>query len=177
MSELMFFGNVSLPKILSSAIYWDNIGISRLTLDVQHAPSSSVDWNAIHDSVVQVLASVSETIEALGVPLVWRIGRTSSPTCPLYSYLAFDRPQQENEESIIVGVAFVEDGPKIRVNGDISGEESGSVYFGDQCEQFVLRNEKDIRLCAEEVAMRLASHWSLVVDLLDLSSLKHDKTR
>ena len=65
--------------------------------------------------------------------LIWKAGRTSSRAFPLFSYRVFYHLDGDDYDPIVVGLTFTVRGAEVRVVGDISGDESGFVYYDEGC--------------------------------------------
>ena len=63
-----------------------------------------------------------------------RGGRTSTQRFPLFSYRTFQTAAEPEADAVVVGVDFQEQEQGISIRGDISGEESGRVFFEEACE-------------------------------------------
>jgi hypothetical protein len=92
-----------------------------------------------------------------------KAGRTATRAFPLFSYVLFRHLDGGDLDPVIVGVTVKPGTESIKITGDISGEETGYVYFDQGCELDVpLSLEEGLR-GAVNVADRLASQSHVVL--------------
>lgn len=95
--------------------------------------------------------------------MVSKPGRTTTRAFPLFSFVVFPRIAGRDFDPVVVGVT-VKPGPEsTRITGDISGEESGDLYFDEGCELEVPLSPEEVIRGAVEVADRRASEWRVAL--------------
>jgi hypothetical protein len=94
---------------------------------------------------------------------VWKSGRTSARAFPLLSYRVFYRSDGDKSDPVIAGVTVTLEGPVARVSGDISGDETGRIYFDEGCELEVPSHQEAILEAVSLVADRIAAQSKIVL--------------
>src|SRR3989442_12493265 len=90
--------------------------------------AGAIDWDAIHNSVQRILAPIDQSVMESFPSCQVQPGASGGKNLPLFSFRVY-RLSQADIEPIVVGVSFERMDSTIRVNGDISGEESGTIYY------------------------------------------------
>jgi hypothetical protein len=123
----------------------------------------SVDWDAVHEAVQDILSKLAEHLLAAVPGAKWKAGRAGDPRFPLFSYQVYYHLDGDDYDPIVVGVDFAREGFAVRVSGDISGDETGHIYFDEDCEQTVAARTKSVIDGASRIARRLASQHETVL--------------
>ena len=132
-------------------------GIDRLAaLDDQVPNRSGIDWDIIDLVIQEKLSTLTERVGRLIPNLVWRSGSHRARHIALSSYRIYDHLGGEDTDPIYAGVTIVEEDGTVRISGDISGEESGRIYFDQDCEIWAFRSHALVLAAAVEVAGRLS---------------------
>jgi hypothetical protein len=129
-------------------------------------PFSAHDWDALDQIVQGALAALSERVLAREPNSVWKSGRTATRAFPLFTYRVFYHLDGDDYDPIVVGVTFTVRDPEVRVAGDISGDESGFVYYDEGCTIDAPAEPLAVREAARAVANRLASQDAIVADAI-----------
>jgi hypothetical protein len=125
-----------------------------------------LNWDAVDRVVQDVLSTLTDRKLDREPQAVWKAGRTSARAFPLFSHRVFDHLDGDDYDPIVVGLTFTLGDGMVRVSGDISGDESGFVYFDEGC---VIDSPQE--LCAVEdaarrVAERLAAQYGIVLEAI-----------
>ena len=126
------------------------------------AETTEVDWEGIDDAVQFILDDLAEDVRRSSPPIMSMPGSTSARAFRLFSYRTFDAPEGETIDAVIVGLLFEEQGDRVAVSGDISGESTGMV-FHEVLAREVPRTHVDVRAAAEEVATELAGRDDVLI--------------
>src|SRR4051812_24720013 len=87
------------------------------------------DWDRFHEAIQRSLGRLRDLTRA-EEPASWsKPGRTATTAFPLFSYLVFRHLDGGDFDPVVVGVTVKTRPESIEITGDISGEESGYVYF------------------------------------------------
>ena len=97
---------------------------------------------------------------------VWKAGRTATRAFPLFSYRVFHHLHDIDDDPVVVGLTFTVRDASVRVAGDISGDESGFIYFDEGCTVEVPHESRAVKEAARLVADRLASRESVVLEAI-----------
>ena len=128
--------------------------------------TDSRDWDSIHRAVQENLETLTNWLVSRAPTLRWKAGRSSARAFPLFSYRVFYRLDGDDYDPVIVGVTVSLDGSIARVCGDISGDESGCVYFDEGCNIEVPSRQDAIIDAARRVAQRLTVPGQTVLDAI-----------
>ena len=82
----------------------------------------------------------------------------------LFSYRVFYRVDLDEEDPILAGVTIQDHGSFYRLAGDVSAEESGTIYYEEACQ--VSKNPPDVVKAVQDVADRLAGREVVVLEAL-----------
>jgi hypothetical protein len=126
---------------------------------------SPADWDRVHELVQHLLGELAQAVARQCPQVVSRPGRTTTQRFPLFSYRTFSRADREGAEAIVAGVDFKPEAGGLRVFGDISGEESGQVYYGVEYESLPAGWSLDqilarVRIVAGGLAGRPETVWN-----------------
>ncbi len=100
----------------------------KLLVDLSISSASPEIWDYVHREIQGSLGVLALSVGQ--IPARLRPGRTSSRTFPLFSYLTFEPIDGREDESIVAGVTIATTAEgRLEVSADISGEESGRVFF------------------------------------------------
>ncbi|MDR3619084.1 MAG: hypothetical protein P4L85_07005 [Paludisphaera borealis] len=126
------------------------------------------DWERIHADVQEALEGLRVRVSAAAPGSLSRPGRTSAPAFALFSYRVFYRADVDEDDPILVGVTIQDQGSSYRVAGDVSGEESGRIYFEEACE--IAKDAPDLARSVRDFAERLATREAVVIEALSWST-------
>jgi hypothetical protein len=145
----------------------DLMGIEALRLGPQPLGNKkSIDWGEVHTATQVALEPLWKRIVEVHPEAVAKVGRTSSRSFPLFTYQTYFRLDGDDYDPVIVGVGFDPAGEEIVVSGDISGEESGDVYFDEGCSEVVAGTAEAVAAAASRVASRLVSQSAVVLQAI-----------
>jgi hypothetical protein len=124
------------------------------------------DWDRVHEAIQRSLGRLVDSVRSEEPASRWKCGRTATKAFPLFSYLVFYHLDGGDFDPVVVGITLKPGSELIRITGDISGDESGHVYFDEGCEiEVPLSLEASLR-GAVEVADRLAAQRHVVLEAL-----------
>jgi len=126
----------------------------------------AVDWNHIHDAIQEVFETLAARILAQEPRALSEAGRSSTRTFALLSYRVFLHLDGDDHDPIVVGISLSPRGDRVQITGDISGDESGYVYFDDGCAVETACDPPAIRECARGIAERLAAQESAIIEAI-----------
>jgi hypothetical protein len=129
--------------------------------------TEEVKWDSVHEVIQEGLERLTRLVLDRSQQTVWKSGRTSARAFPLLSYRVFYRSDGDNYDPVIAGVTLTLEGPLARVSGDISGEESGRIYFDEGCDLEVPCRQEAILEAAALVANRLAAQPQIVLGAIN----------
>jgi hypothetical protein len=135
-------------------------------LEEPASTTDSFDWASIHRAVQEILGTLTSWILSRAPATAWKAGRSSARAFPLFSYRVFYRLDGNDYDPVIVGVTVSLEGSIARVSGDISGDESGRVYFDEECNLEVPLRQDAIIDAARRVAQRLTVPGQTVLDAI-----------
>lgn len=124
------------------------------------------DWDRVHDQVQAVLDGMSRRVQEGRPGIFSRPGKTSTARFPLFSYRTFQAGASPDTDAVVVGLDFQPAEQTVRIRGDISGEETGHVFFDEGCEVEVGKSYEEVLRAALDVARRLASEVEKVPEAL-----------
>lgn len=130
-------------------------------------PGSGVDWQAVHEVIQRTMTQLTEQVLANRPQTTWKSGRNATRAFPLLSYTVFHRSSADDEDPVIVGITVAPEGTTARISGDISGDESGRVYFDEGCDLRVASSQDEITRAVSLIAERLSGQVSIVLAALD----------
>lgn len=129
-----------------------------------HQPSGpAVDWNQIHTAIQEVFERMAARILAQEPRASSKAGRSSTRTVALFSYRVFPHLDGDDYDPVVVGISLTARGDRVELMGDISGDESGYVYFDEGCAALTTCEPQAIRECARGIAERLAAQESTII--------------
>ncbi len=140
--------------------------VCRPGTDTETAEISARDWDMLDRMVQESLSKLTARLLAQAPGLVWKAGRTASRAFSLFSYRVFYHLDGDDYDPVVVGMTFSVRDAKVRVSGDISGDESGFVYFDEGCTLDSRPEPLAVRDAGRTVADRLASQHSIVIDAI-----------
>lgn len=126
-----------------------------------------LDWDSIHVGIQEGLERLTQLVLAKSPQAAWKSGRNAARALPLLSYRVFYRSDGDDYDPVIASVAITLEGPVARVSGDISGDETGRIYFDEGCELEVPPHQEAILASATLVASRLAAQPQIVLDAMN----------
>jgi len=116
---------------------------------------------------------IQEVFEALAVRVLAqeprassKAGRSSTRTFALSSYRVFLHLDGDDHDPIVVGISLTPRGDRVQIMGDISGDESGYVYFDEGCAVETTCEPQAIRACARAIAERLGAQESTIIEAI-----------
>jgi hypothetical protein len=127
---------------------------------------SADDWDVMDREVQDRLSGLTADVLRQEPRAIWKAGRTAARAFPLFTYRVFYHLDGNDYDPIVVGVTFTVPGPVVWVTGDISGDETGVVYFDEGCTLEVPAEPLAVQEAARTVADRLASRESIVLDAI-----------
>ncbi|MGO8903455.1 MAG: hypothetical protein ACLQU5_34715 [Isosphaeraceae bacterium] len=128
--------------------------------------TDSFDWDSIHRAVQEILGTLASWVLSRAPATAWKSGRSSARAFPLFSYRVFYRLDGNDYDPVIVGVTVSLEGSIARVSGDISGDESGRVYFDEGCSLEVPSHQEAVFDAACYVAYLLVVPGQIVLDAI-----------
>jgi hypothetical protein len=136
----------------------------------QHA--AEIDWQAIHESIQVIFASLADVVQAERPSIRSRGGKTQTASQLLFTYRVFAVASDSELDPLVAGVDFApaSTGRDIRIHADLCGEESGRIYF--ELPEQTVPIVQDV-LCA--TAQGLARELSEQGDVI-LAALNQQKT-
>ncbi len=87
-------------------------------------------------------------------------------TFALFSYRVFLHLDGDDHDPIVVGISLTPGGDRVQIMGDISGDESGYVYFDEGCALETTCEPQAIAECVRGIAERLAAQESTIIDAM-----------
>jgi hypothetical protein len=159
-------GTTANPAPRRTAI--NTIGLAAFQPESGTAPTplSAGDWNIINDVVQGSLSDLTARIRSQEPRTNWKAGRTKTRAFPLFSYRVFYHLDGDDYDPIVVGLTFTERGAEIRIAGDISGDESGFVYFDEGCTVDSPSEPLAVQHAARIIADRLAARDSIIIEAI-----------
>jgi hypothetical protein len=161
-------GAPSAPSIAPVRTAIDAMGLAAFQPgpDADAPPFSALDWDALDRVVQDSLSELTARVLEQEPGAIWKAGRTAARAFPLFTYRVFFHLDGDDYDPIIVGVTFTVRDGVVRVDGDISGDESGFVYYDEGCTIEVAAEPLVVPDAARAVARRLASQESIVLDAM-----------
>ena len=138
--------------------------VARLDVDDQPSDDRDIDWAGIDRAVQAALAGLVKRLRARIPGLKWKVHSYRSTFIKLASYAIFYHADGDDFDPIYVGLSISGEDSPIRISGDISGDETGHVYFDHGCDLTVEAREVTILDAAREVAGRLATEFRVVIE-------------
>lgn len=123
--------------------------------------ASQVEWKTVHGAVQKVFA---EMVHQLGPQLETKSGFTEG-TAFFFTYRLFQNPGDENIDPVVVGITFWKGETAIRIEGDISGEQTGD-FLVDSIKDKVAASTDRVKAAALRIASKLVRHTSVVPQAL-----------
>jgi hypothetical protein len=134
--------------------------------DTEPNALSAQDWNEVDRLVQESFTRLTTPLLAREPRVVWKTGRTENRACPLFSYCVFYHLDGDDYDPVVIGVAFKTHDSQVRVTGDISGDESGFVYYDEGCTIDAPAQPIAVRDAARAVADRLAAQAAIVLEAI-----------
>jgi hypothetical protein len=142
-------------------------GIERLaTIEDRLLSRSGIDWEIVDEAIQEKLSRLTERVMQLLPNLVWRAGSHSARHISLSSYRIFDRLDGDDFDPVYAGITIVEVNGMMRIAGDISGEETGRIYFDRGCELLVSPDNGSVIAAAIEVVSRISEQEKIVIEAI-----------
>jgi hypothetical protein len=139
-------------------------GIRRLEIgEGGSSGAEDIDWDAVNRSIQSELDGLADWVEREIPGINSRAGRSAARGFSLFSYRTFPPLGDEDFDPIIVGVTCVQDASEVRISGDISGEETGRIYFDRDCTRTTKVDQSSVAHAAVEIARRLAAQHQVVI--------------
>ena len=126
----------------------------------------SANWHVVHAEVQRLLEAQARRISGAYPHVQWRAGRSEAKAFWLFSYVTYDPVDGSDLDPVVVGVVVAERGGTIHITGDISGEESGYIFFEAQVESVPSGRGDLIVPAAVRVGSSLASRDRVVMDAI-----------
>lgn len=141
------------------------MGITDSSSSIQAA---RIDWQAIHESIQAIFASLANAVQRNCPSIHSRGGKTQTSCFPLFSYRVFEVPSEPNLDPVVAGVDFAptSSGPNIVVRADFCGDESGRIWF-ELPEQTLPPIQDVLRATAETLARELSAHSDCILAALN----------
>jgi hypothetical protein len=136
------------------------------TIEDWNLERSEIDWEMINSVVQEKLSRLTDQIVLLIPNLVWKSGSHRARHILLSSYRLFYRLDGDDFDPVYAGISFFEEDGNIRVSGDLSGSESGRVYFDQGCDLSVAAGSEFVLAAADEVAGRLLDQEKIVIQAI-----------
>jgi len=127
---------------------------------------TSADWDHIHEKVQEVFAEMARRVGERWPTISSRGGRTSTQRFPLFSYRTFQTTAQAEADAVVVGLDFQPQEQCVSIRGDISGEETGHVFFDQACEAEVEPDRESVLREGLAIARRLAGQLDKIHEAL-----------
>jgi hypothetical protein len=128
--------------------------------------SSSLDWDPIHEMVQEVFQSLAGRIHAQEPDTSSKAGRTATRGFALFAYRVFEHLDGKEADSVVVGISFTPKHDRVQIAGDISGDESGYIYFDEGCTIETAWDPRAVMQGATTIARRLAAQNHLIVEAI-----------
>jgi hypothetical protein len=139
-------------------------GIHRLQMGERGSSGAQViDWDAVNDLIQCEFDGLADQVGREIPGIRSKAGRSAAKGFSLFSYRVFPPLEDEDFDPIIVGVTCVQDASEVRITGDISGEETGRIYFDRECARTTEVDQSSVAHAAGEIARRLATEHQLVI--------------
>lgn len=142
-------------------------GISRLDVS-DELQDVATDWDAVDREIRAAFAALARRVQTRVPGLRWKWNSYRSSSIKLASYAIFYRADGDDFDPIYVGLTVSAKDSRVRVSGDISGDESGQIYFDRGCELMVEDRRMAIIDATQEVAGRLAAEYQVVVEAINV---------
>jgi hypothetical protein len=128
------------------------------------------DWSLVHQAIQDILGLLTERVLEAVPQAHWKPGQTATRAFPLFSYRVFYRLGGDDYDPVVAGVTVTVDKEVARISGDISGDETGRIYFDEGCTVDVPLHLEEILRGARRVAKRLADEARVVVEAIRCDS-------
>ena len=142
-------------------------GIDTLAMIEGDSPArSSIDWDLIDRAIQERLSQLTGRL-LRGIPnLVSKSGSHRARHILLSSYKIYKRLDGDDHDSVYAGLTIVKEAGAVRISGDISGEESGHIYFDQGCELMATLELESVLATAIEVSSRISAQDKIVVQAI-----------
>jgi hypothetical protein len=127
---------------------------------------SAVEWDQIHDAIQEVFETLAARILTQEPRASSKAGRNSTRTFALFSYRVFPHLDGDDHDPVVVGISLNPRGDRVQIMGDISGDESGYVYFDQGCAIETNCEPQAIIEGARATAERLAAQESAIIEAI-----------
>ena len=131
---------------------------------------TSADWDLIHEKIQEVLAEMGRRVAERWPTISSQGGRTSTQRFPLFSYRTFQGAAEGEADAVVVGLDIQPQEQVVSIRGDISGEETGRIFFDEACEAEVEPERDAVLRAALAVARRLAGQLDTIHEALAVPS-------
>jgi hypothetical protein len=123
----------------------------------------AIDWRRVHDAVQAGLRPLVERVTKLVPGAKVRSAGSQSRAFPLFSYTSLGAPGTDDREAVVVGLLYRIRDEMVILEGDICGEESGTIYDESTEEVFAAGGTEALEIASRSVADRLAGRTELVL--------------
>jgi hypothetical protein len=139
-------------------------GIARLGSLVKPLEGLEIDWDRVDQVAQAAFSGLTQRVLASQPGLEWKAKSYQSKFIKLATYRIFNRADRDDFDPIYVGITLHEVGSGIRISGDISGDETGHVYFDRGCDRIVEIRGSAVLDAVREIAGRLAMQDRIVAE-------------
>jgi hypothetical protein len=129
-------------------------------------PQISFDWNPIHAAVQEGFEKLASRILDQEPEASSKAARCSTRSFALFSYRVFPHLDGNDYDPIVIGISFAPTDDRVRIMGDISGDESGFVYFDEGCTMETTQEPQAVMEYAKQIAESLAAQESAIIDAI-----------
>ena len=157
-------GRETRRRPVASGFQMSNLqGIRRLQMGESGSSGvQGIDWDAVNQLIQREFDSLADLVGRALPGIRSKAGRSAAKGFSLFSYRVFPL-EGEDFDPIIVGVTCVQDASEVRITGDISGEETGRIYFDRECARTIEADHSSVAHAAGGIARRLAAEHQLVI--------------
>jgi hypothetical protein len=128
---------------------------------------SQVDWDLVYEAIQAIFEPMAEAIHRRRPDTRSRANRAAAHAFFLFAYRVFDVPMDHAIDPVVVGVEFAPAPTNggVLVRGDISGEESGRIYF--ELDESEVPSARAVVLeAARQTATQLSNQVEVVIEAL-----------
>jgi hypothetical protein len=142
-------------------------GIDRLALlEDRVLGRSEIDWDIINKAIQENLSRLTERVTRLIPNLEWRSGSHRARNILLSSYRIYDHLYGDDYDPVYAGITIIENDGFVRVSGDISGDETGQIFFDQGCELSVAPDLGSVLAASVEVSTRISAQEQIVAQAI-----------
>lgn len=147
------------------ATHADVAGLKRFRVGSEVDEAGFLD--SIHRKIQEGFSPLIRQVGDRHPGLRWAGGRSEGGVLLLFSYVTFPRLDDDDGDPVIVGIAVARRGSEIRITGDISGDESGHIFFDEDCEGLVPSEQGAVEVEALRIATILSSRGEVVIHAIE----------